>query len=36
MVRAQGRVPGDQHYARTLLDLFRLCVPYTPRVRGAE
>ena len=36
MALAQGRVPGVQHYARNLLDLFRLCVPYTPRVRDAE
>jgi hypothetical protein len=36
MALAQGRVPGGQHCARTLPDLFRLFVPYTPRVRGAE
>jgi hypothetical protein len=36
MALAQGRVPGGWHCARTLPDLFRLCVPDMLRVRDAE
>lgn len=35
MGRVPGRVPRVQHCARTLPDLFRPCVPYSPRVRDA-